>query len=72
MSYDDLCSSYGTVEICMLKPDVDLKDGARKQWNVQEARGEWKKGVNAGGCWNYLNSYYTNPQIRFEIPVSSN
>ncbi|EDV27479.1 uncharacterized protein TRIADDRAFT_21543 [Trichoplax adhaerens] len=68
MSYEDFISNYVTLEICMLKPDIEYKDGNKMKWNFVEVAGEWKKGVNAGGCWNFRKTYHTNPQIRFEIP----
>ena len=34
---------------------------------MSEVKGRWEAGLNAGGCANFPDTYFTNPQIQFEI-----
>jgi len=66
MSYNDFIANYQKVEICNLGPDSLLVDHKRK-WECTMHDGSWKAKVNAGGCRNFLDTFWTNPQYRVEV-----
>ncbi|OWR52714.1 calpain-A isoform 4, partial [Danaus plexippus plexippus] len=60
------CSIEVGVEICNLNPDSldpeECPEGCTKKWEMSVFEGEWVRGVTAGGCRNYLESFWKNPQ----------
>lgn len=72
MAFRDFCEQFSTLEICMLSPDsaVDSRSN-KKRWQMQKYNGAWQKGVSAGGCRNYPDSFHYNPQIVVEVTVSN-
>ncbi|KAK3599185.1 hypothetical protein CHS0354_041026 [Potamilus streckersoni] len=70
MSFDDWKKNFQKIEICNLGPDsIDDEDTAKgkKRWEAKDEHGEWIRRVNAGGCRNYLESFWTNPQYRVTL-----
>ncbi|KAL3874806.1 hypothetical protein ACJMK2_037772 [Sinanodonta woodiana] len=70
MSFDDWRKNFQKIEICNLGPDsIDEEDAAKgkKRWEAKDEHGEWIRRVNAGGCRNYLESFWTNPQYRVTL-----
>lgn len=72
MSFDDFKSNFEKLEICNLGPDsLDEEEveqsGGKKRWEATTEHGEWIPGVNAGGCRNYLDTFWTNPQYRVTL-----
>uniref|UniRef100_A0A646QE62 CalpainB n=1 Tax=Hemiscolopendra marginata TaxID=943146 RepID=A0A646QE62_9MYRI len=74
MSFADFMKNFMTLEICNLSPDsLDeelLTDNSKKGWSTQFYEGCWSKGVSAGGCRNYIETFWYNPQylITLEDP----
>uniref|UniRef100_A0A336LNB6 CSON015267 protein n=1 Tax=Culicoides sonorensis TaxID=179676 RepID=A0A336LNB6_CULSO len=73
MSYRDFLKYFDRVEICNLSPDSlsdDQISSGKKKWEMSTFEGEWVAGVSAGGCRNYLGTFYHNPQyvITLEDP----
>ncbi|RDD43006.1 Calpain-B [Trichoplax sp. H2] len=68
MAFKDFCAEFSTLEICMLSPDsaVDSRS-SKKRWQMQKHNGAWQKGVSAGGCRNYPDTFHYNPQVAVEI-----
>ncbi|XP_075987932.1 calpain-A-like isoform X3 [Anticarsia gemmatalis] len=66
MSYQDFSHHFSRVEICNLNPDSldpeECPEGCTKKWEMSVFEGEWVRGVTAGGCRNYLESFWRNPQ----------
>ncbi|CAH2268450.1 jg16880 [Pararge aegeria aegeria] len=66
MSFKDFCSHFDRVEICNLNPDSldpdECPEGCTKKWEMSVFEGEWVRGVTAGGCRNYLETFWKNPQ----------
>ncbi|XP_063370426.1 calpain-B [Cydia amplana] len=66
MSFKDFCDHFSRVEICNLNPDSldpeECPEGCTKKWEMSVFEGEWVRGVTAGGCRNYLESFWRNPQ----------
>ena len=65
MSQNDFMSYFEAVEMTHLMPgsldDDEIAEG-KLQWNTKYFEGSWVKGVNAGGCRNFLDTFATNPQ----------
>ncbi|XP_065091814.1 calpain-B-like isoform X5 [Ochlerotatus camptorhynchus] len=73
MSYRDFTRYFDRIEICNLSPD-SLSDEAinrgKLRWEMSTFEGEWAVGSTAGGCRNYLQTFWHNPQyvIHLEDP----
>uniref|UniRef100_A0A4D5R9T0 Calpain B n=1 Tax=Scolopendra viridis TaxID=118503 RepID=A0A4D5R9T0_SCOVI len=74
MSFADFMKNFMTLEICNLSPDAlddeILTDSSKKVWATQFYEGCWSRGVSAGGCRNYIETFWYNPQylITLEDP----
>uniref|UniRef100_A0ABD2WEK7 Calpain-A n=1 Tax=Trichogramma kaykai TaxID=54128 RepID=A0ABD2WEK7_9HYME len=70
MSFQDFKKYFMRLEICNLNPDSltedDLAHG-KKKWEMNVHEGEWVRGVTAGGCRNYLDTFWHNPQYRVTL-----
>jgi calpain len=68
MTFRDFLQYFDRVEICHLCPDSlglddrGLNTQKRKNWKITTFEGEWTRGISAGGCRNYLESFWMNPQ----------
>ncbi|CAH2987358.1 unnamed protein product [Chilo suppressalis] len=66
MSMKDFAQHFDRVEICNLNPDSldpdECPEGCTKKWEMSVFEGEWVRGVTAGGCRNFLESFWRNPQ----------
>ncbi|XP_070181527.1 calpain-9-like isoform X4 [Littorina saxatilis] len=69
MSFKDFTAEFQKLEICNLGPDsLDEEDlGDKKRWEMHKEHGAWVPRVNAGGCRNYLETFWTNPQYRMTL-----
>ncbi|KAL1123741.1 hypothetical protein AAG570_001514 [Ranatra chinensis] len=71
MSYRDFAKYFDRLEICNLNPDSlsedELKDGDKKRWEMSVFEGEWVRGVTAGGCRNYPDTFWHNPQYTINL-----
>ena len=63
ISFKDFQSNFTRLEICMMSPDSLLDDG-KKSWKSRRETGRWQKGVTAGGCRNFIETFHINPQFR--------
>lgn len=66
MSFDDFKRHYSKVEICNLTPD-SLDDDSSHKWEVTCFEGMWTTGCTAGGCRNFLDTFWTNPQYKIKL-----
>ncbi|XP_053552965.1 calpain-8-like [Bombina bombina] len=66
MSFTDFLQEYSRLEICNLSPDT-LTSKEQHKWEVTLFNGSWTRGSTAGGCQNYPNTYWTNPQFRLKL-----
>ncbi|XP_025262663.1 calpain-A isoform X5 [Camponotus floridanus] len=70
MSFHDFTRHFTQLEICNLNPDsltADDIDAGKKRWEMSVFEGEWVRGVTAGGCRNYLETFCHNPQYRITL-----
>ncbi|KAH8305283.1 hypothetical protein KR018_011858 [Drosophila ironensis] len=73
MSFQDFLNHFDRVEICNLSPNSlteDQQQSSRRKWEMSMFEGEWSSGVTAGGCRNFLETFWHNPQyiISLEDP----
>ena len=40
---------------------------AKERWNLRLYTGAWQRGVTAGGCRNYAETFHMNPQLQIVI-----
>lgn len=65
MSFQDWMRHFDRVEMCNLSPDSlseEQESGGKKKWEMSVFEGEWVQGATAGGCRNYLDTFWHNPQ----------
>lgn len=70
MAYKDFIANFQKVEICNLGPDSltdELASKMQRRWESTNHVGQWTSRVNAGGCRNYLETFWTNPQYRVDV-----
>lgn len=66
MEFEDFKSNYDKVEICNLTPDA-LTDSTARKWEVNMFEGNWIRGSTAGGCRNFIDTFWTNPQFKLTL-----
>lgn len=66
MEFEDFKANYDRVEICNLTPD-SLTDDTKKKWVVNTLEGNWIRGSTAGGCRNFIDTFWTNPQFKLKL-----
>ncbi|XP_018426349.1 PREDICTED: calpain-9-like [Nanorana parkeri] len=66
MKFEDFKIYFDKVEICNLTPDA-LEDDTDHKWEVTVHQGSWVRGSTAGGCRNFLETFWTNPQIKLSL-----
>ncbi|XP_041827155.1 calpain-1 catalytic subunit-like [Melanotaenia boesemani] len=71
MTMEDFCKFYSDLDICCMCPDF-LDGSSSCHWKTSFYEGRWVAGTTAGGCMNYPESFWTNPQFRIKIEKLSN
>lgn len=66
MSFVDFKRYFTKMEICNLTPDA-LQGEERRCWTVSVNQGRWVRGSSAGGCRNFPDTFWTNPQYRLQL-----
>ncbi|XP_020642312.3 calpain-2 catalytic subunit isoform X1 [Pogona vitticeps] len=66
MSFTDFLKHYSRLEICNLTPDT-LSSDKYKKWSLNLKDGNWRKGSTAGGCRNYPDTFWMNPQYLIKL-----
>ncbi|XP_033480986.2 calpain-9 [Epinephelus lanceolatus] len=66
MEFEDFKRNYDKVEICNMTPD-SLTDNTKRHWEVQLFEGNWIRGSTAGGCRNFIDTFWTNPQFKLQL-----
>ncbi|MBN3324043.1 CAN9 protein, partial [Atractosteus spatula] len=66
MEFEDFKTNYDQIEICNLSPDA-LTDDTARSWVVTLFEGSWVRGSTAGGCRNFIDTFWTNPQFKVTL-----
>ncbi|XP_019521375.1 PREDICTED: calpain-9 isoform X2 [Hipposideros armiger] len=66
MAFSDFKAHFDKVEVCNLTPDA-LEEDVVHRWEVTVHQGSWVRGSTAGGCRNFLDTFWTNPQIKLSL-----
>uniref|UniRef100_A0A8C7VFQ7 Calpain 9 n=1 Tax=Oncorhynchus mykiss TaxID=8022 RepID=A0A8C7VFQ7_ONCMY len=66
MEFEDFKANYDKIEICNLTPD-SLTDETKRKWEVNMFEGNWIRGSTAGGCRNFIDTFWTNPQFKLTL-----
>ncbi|XP_026854700.2 calpain-3b isoform X2 [Electrophorus electricus] len=66
MCFEEFQKTFTKLEICNLTPDA-LQDDKMLKWTVSVNEGRWVRGCSAGGCRNYPDTFWTNPQYRLRL-----
>ncbi|XP_008940909.1 PREDICTED: calpain-3 [Merops nubicus] len=66
ISFQDFMRHFTKLEICNLTPDT-LEADKLQTWTVSVNEGRWVRGCSAGGCRNYPDTFWTNPQYRLKL-----
>ncbi|KAM8772553.1 calpain-9 [Acanthopagrus schlegelii] len=66
MEFEDFKRNYDKVEICNMTPDA-LNDDTKRHWEVSVFEGNWIRGATAGGCRNFIDTFWTNPQFKLQL-----
>uniref|UniRef100_A0A8C4KLP0 Calpain-3 n=1 Tax=Dromaius novaehollandiae TaxID=8790 RepID=A0A8C4KLP0_DRONO len=66
ISFEDFMRHFTKLEICNLTPDT-LEADKLHTWTVSVNEGRWVRGCSAGGCRNYPDTFWTNPQYRLRL-----
>ncbi|XP_037545941.1 calpain-9 [Nematolebias whitei] len=66
MEFEDFKKNYDKVEICNMTPDA-LNEDVKRHWDVNVFEGNWIRGSTAGGCRNFVDTFWTNPQYQLHL-----
>uniref|UniRef100_A0A4W5M477 Peptidase C2 calpain domain-containing protein n=1 Tax=Hucho hucho TaxID=62062 RepID=A0A4W5M477_9TELE len=66
MTMEDFCKHFTDVTVCCMCPDF-LDGNSKGLWTHSLHDGRWVAGTTAGGCMNFPDSFWTNPQYRVKI-----
>ncbi|KAF8561011.1 hypothetical protein P879_03251 [Paragonimus westermani] len=69
MSYEDFVRNFEKLEICHLGPQSlgGENETRGRHWEMCVEQGSWKPRVSAGGCRNFLETFWINPQYRVTV-----
>ncbi|XP_076318532.1 calpain-B-like [Tachypleus tridentatus] len=71
ISFRDFVLNFTRLEICNLNPDSlddePLTQVSKKKWDTHVFESSWVPGCTAGGCRNYLDTFWMNPQYRVTL-----
>ncbi|CAL4077497.1 unnamed protein product [Meganyctiphanes norvegica] len=66
MSIKEFCARYDELEITTIFPTHN-ELGSDTSWELKQFEGAWMKGLSAGGCYNFTDTFHINPQYLFTL-----
>ncbi|XP_040207327.1 calpain-2 catalytic subunit-like [Rana temporaria] len=66
MAFNDFLRHFSRLEICNLTPDT-LSSEKYKKWSLVKMDGMWRRGSTAGGCRNFPDTFWMNPQYMIKL-----
>ncbi|PIK48449.1 putative calpain-9 isoform X1 [Apostichopus japonicus] len=63
MQYEDFIQEFTRVDVCNLSPASMRGTRGNKKWIENIQQGRWQKGASAGGCRNFPDTFWINPQF---------
>ncbi|XP_045905313.1 calpain-9 [Micropterus dolomieu] len=66
MEFEDFKRNYDKVEICNMTADSLIED-TKHVWETNVFEGNWIRGSTAGGCRNFIDTFWTNPQFKLQL-----
>ncbi|KAK4300804.1 hypothetical protein Pmani_027019 [Petrolisthes manimaculis] len=71
MSFKDFLTYFTMLEMTNLNPDSlddeDVTDSVQHKWEMSVFEGAWIRGSTSGGCRNFIDSFWHNPQYRITL-----
>uniref|UniRef100_A0A8C4PWK8 Calpain catalytic domain-containing protein n=1 Tax=Eptatretus burgeri TaxID=7764 RepID=A0A8C4PWK8_EPTBU len=66
MEFEEFKDQFSRLEVCNLSADA-LSDDTPNSWVSSVCEDSWVKGITAGGCRNYPDTFCMNPQFRLVL-----
>ncbi|XP_061663929.1 calpain-1 catalytic subunit-like [Syngnathoides biaculeatus] len=66
LSFSDFLCQFSRLNICNLTADA-LQNSQMTTWSSSLYSGEWRRGSTAGGCRNYQETFWLNPQFKLVL-----
>ncbi|XP_057295550.1 calpain-A-like [Hydractinia symbiolongicarpus] len=63
---NDVISNFSCIDICMLQP-APTSGTESNTWTLLKHHGTWQRGVSAGGCPTFKDTFFLNPQFRIKV-----
>ncbi|OWA53216.1 Calpain-5 [Hypsibius exemplaris] len=70
MAFDDFCEHFSSVSVCRVIYNSfigTILSGGAKNWSEGVFKGAWSRPDKVGGCVNNRDSFFQNPQYRFDV-----
>lgn len=71
MSFKDFLTNFTMMEMTNLNPDSiedeDMIGSVQHKWEMSVFEGGWIRGSTAGGCRNFIDTFWHNPQYRITL-----
>ncbi|XP_063857793.1 calpain-B-like [Scylla paramamosain] len=71
MSFKDFLTNFTMLEMTNLNPDSledeDIIGSVQHKWEMSGFEGAWIRGSSSGGCRNFLDTFWHNPQYRITL-----
>jgi len=67
MAFNDFLRNFTKLEICNLGPDAIEDDEDQTNWVAAYHEGRWIRGCTAGGCRNFPDTFWINPQYHLTL-----